>query len=166
MRNFVYRSILLISLLQFSSLQAEQVSTKTPLTKGFNHVGLSVLSLDKSTQFFTDTLGWTLKGQDKNYPASFLSDGEMFLTLWQVKDRKSAVQFNRKNNVGLHHLAFSVDSFETLELIYQKVKKIEGVIIEFAPELAYGGPTKHMMIREPSGNRLEFAHNPPKKENK
>lgn len=33
-------------------------------------------------------------------------------------------------------------------------------IIELAPELAYGDPTKHMMIREPSGNRIEFAHTP------
>lgn len=24
-----------------------------------------------------------------------------------------------------------------------------------------GGPARHMMIREPSGNRLEFIHRPP-----
>lgn len=142
---------------------ADETSEKEALTAGFNHVGLSVLYLDKSTKFFTDTLGWKLSGQDPDYPASFLTDGEMFLTLWQVSEPGSAVKFDRKNNVGLHHLAISVASFDKLDVIYEKVKKVEGVVIEFAPELAYGGPTKHMMIREPSGNRLEFAHNPPKK---
>ncbi len=132
------------------------------LTSGFNHVGLSVLYLDKTTKFFTETLGWKLSGQDPDYPASFLTDGEMFLTLWQVKDPASAVKFDRKNNVGLHHLAISVPGFAELDALYEKVKAVDGVVIEFAPELAYGGPTKHMMIREPSGNRLEFAHNPPK----
>jgi len=140
---------------------AEEVANK-PLTSGFNHVGLAVLDLDASTHFFTDVLGWRLAGKDKKYPASFLSDGEMFLTLWQVTDPATAVKFDRKNNVGLHHLAFTVESFEALDKLYAAVKNVEGVVIEFPPELAYGGPTKHMMIREPSGNRLEFAHNPPK----
>ena len=121
-----------------------------------------MLYLDKSTWFFTDILGWQLKGEDPDYPASFLSDGEMFLTLWQVEDPVNAVKFDRKNNVGLHHLAFTVPGFEELDALYEILKKVDGVVIEFAPELAYGGPTKHMMIREPSGNRLEFAYNPPK----
>ncbi|NKB38754.1 MAG: VOC family protein [Gammaproteobacteria bacterium] len=132
------------------------------LTSGFNHVGLTVLDLDKSTRFFTYTLGWKLSGQDPDYPASFLTDGEMFLTLWQVKDPASALKFDRKNNVGLHHLAISVPGFAELDALYEKVKAVDGVVIEFAPELAYGGPSKHMMIREPGGNRLEFAHNPPR----
>ena len=153
---------LLILVSGFSFVTAEDNKSNIPLTTGFNHVGLTVSSLEQSTDFFTKTLGWTLKGRDDEYPASFLSDGEMFLTLWQVKNPDKAVTFNRKNNVGLHHLALSVASFEDLETIYQKVKMVKGVVIEFAPELAYGGPTKHMMIREPSGNRIEFAHNPPK----
>jgi len=154
---------ILFFVLNINSVLADEVIKQEALTAGVNHVGLSVLYLDKSTKFFTDTLGWKLSGQDPDYPASFLTDGEMFLTLWQVSDPESAVKFDRKNNVGLHHLAISVASFDKLDVIYEKVKQVDGVVIEFAPELAYGGPTKHMMIREPSGNRLEFAHNPPKK---
>ncbi|MFT5350370.1 MAG: lactoylglutathione lyase [Planctomycetota bacterium] len=146
----------------FNCAYAEDAGQAVPLTSGFNHLGLSVLYLDKSTQFFTETLGWKLSGEDPDYPASFLTDGEMFLTLWQVSDPASAIKFDRKNNVGLHHLAISVPGFDELDALYEKVKQVEGVVIEFAPELAYGGPTKHMMVREPSGNRLEFAHNPPK----
>lgn len=31
------------------------------------------------------------------------------------------------------------------------------VVVELSSELAYGGLAKHMMIRDPSGNRIEFA---------
>ena len=130
------------------------------LTVGFGHVGLSVSDLEATTNFFVKTLGWKLRGGDPSYPAKFVSDGKMFLTLWQTTTKTESVKFNRKKNVGLHHLAFTVASFEALEEIHQRVKLIEGVVIEFPPELAYGGPRKHMMIREPSGNRLEFAHSP------
>ena len=145
-----------------SMASGEEATSKRVMTSGFNHVGLSVTDLDRSTEFFTQTLGWRLTGRDEDYPATFMTDGEMFLTLWRVNDPDTAVQFDRKNNVGLHHLAISVASFEILEELYERVKTVEGVVIEFPPELAYGGPTKHMMIREPSGNRLEFAHNPPR----
>ncbi|MBV1910529.1 MAG: VOC family protein [Kangiellaceae bacterium] len=146
-----------------SSCFAEVASSeknKPALTLGFDHVGLSVSNLDATTNFFVDTLGWELRGGDPSYPAKFVSDGKMFLTLWQTANGKNAVEFNRRNNVGLHHLAFTVASFEELEEIHRRVKSVDGVVVEFPPELAYGGPKKHMMIREPSGNRLEFAHSP------
>jgi lactoylglutathione lyase len=148
--------------LSLSIANGEEESANTAMTSGFNHVGLSVTDLEKSTRFFTETLGWRLTGRDEDYPATFMTDGEMFLTLWRVTEPETAVKFDRKNNVGLHHLAISVASFDRLDELYERVKNVEGVVIEFAPELAYGGPTKHMMIREPSGNRLEFAHNPPR----
>ncbi|PCJ16728.1 MAG: glyoxalase, partial [SAR86 cluster bacterium] len=65
-----------------------------------------------------------------------------------------------KNNVGLHHLALSIASFEELDALYEVLANTDGVVIEFSPEPLSGGPTKHMMIREPSGNRLEFIHRP------
>ena len=145
-----------------TAAEVDSAEGAKPLTSGFNHVGLAVTDLDKSTRFFTKTLGWKLSGNDPDYPASFLTDGEMFLTLWQVADPDNAVKFDRKNNVGLHHLAISVPGFEELDALYEKIRQVDGVVIEFAPEPAYGGPTRHMMIREPSGNRLEFVHNPPK----
>ncbi len=101
-------------------------------------------------------MGWKKEGEDTSYPAVFVSDGAMLLTLWQISDAKTTVKFSRKNNVGLHHLAFSAVSFEALEEIHQRVKDVKGVVVGFAPELAYGGPVKHMMIREPRCKRLEF----------
>ncbi|MGB0834161.1 MAG: VOC family protein [Psychrobium sp.] len=156
------KQLLILLTLLTVHISAEASEAKKPLTSGFNHVGLTVSNLDKSTHFFTDVLQWKLVGGDEKYPAKFVSDGKMFLTLWQTKDPKKTVTFNRKNNVGLHHLAFTVDTLEGLNALFEKVKTVDGVIIEFAPEPAYGGPTMHMMIREPSGNRLEFSYRPPK----
>ena len=131
------------------------------MTRGLNHLGLTVSKLDASVQFFTDTLGWRVAGGDRDYPAVYVTDGQLFLTLWQATE--PAAPFNRKTNVGLHHLALTVDSFEALDVLHRRFLKAPGVVIEFGPELNGGGPTKHMMIREPSGNRLEFAHNPPRR---
>lgn len=148
--------ITFITLFSINNLDAKE----TMLTEGFNHVGLTVTDLAASSDFFIKTLGWNKAGEDKNYPAIFVSDGKMFLTLWRAKTPETAIKFNRKNNVGLHHLAISAASFEALDEIYQRVKNVKGVVVEFAPELAFGGPGKHMMIREPSGNRLEFIFRP------
>ena len=148
--------IAFITLFSINSVNAKE----TMLTKGFNHVGLTVTDLTASSEFFIKTLGWNKAGGDESYPAVFVSDGKMFLTLWQATNPETAIKFNRKNNVGLHHLAISATSFEALDEIYKRVKNVEGVVVEFAPELAFGGPGKHMMIREPSGNRLEFTFRP------
>ena len=128
------------------------------MTGGVDHIGLSVSKLTASTSFFVGALGFKVSGRDPKYPAVFMNNGEMSLTLWQTDEKP--VAFNRKGNVGLHHLAIQVTSFEALDALHEVVKQIPGVVIEFSPELAYGGPAKHMMIREPSGNRLELVHRP------
>lgn len=127
---------------------------------GVNHIGLSVSKLQQSQDFFINSLDFRLVGTRDSYPAAFVSNGEIMVTLWQVSNIERHQAFDRKNNVGLHHLAFNVDSFTELEQLHQKLLKTPGVVIEFAPELLGPGPSKHMMIREPSGNRLEFIHRP------
>lgn len=73
---------------------------------------------------------------------------------------EKAFPFDRKNNVGLHHLAFSISTVEALDAMHERLKDAPGVTIEFAAELNQGGPAKHMMIRELSSNRIEFIHRP------
>ncbi len=152
--------IIMITLVMTLTTSFNSFAKNTVLTTGFNHVGLTVKHLDASTKFFVETLGWEIKGGDKSYPANYVSDGNMFIALFQATTPSKAVEFDRKNNVGLHHLAISVKSIEALNELYERVKRVPSVVIEFAPELANGGPSKHMMIREPSGNRLEFKAKP------
>ena len=57
-----------------------------PRTLGVDHVGLAVRDLMLSRRFFCDCLGWLVVGDVPAYPASFVSDGYVVLTLWQVRD--------------------------------------------------------------------------------
>ncbi|RJY17871.1 VOC family protein [Parashewanella spongiae] len=132
------------------------------MTQGLNHLGLSVKHLERTAEFFVHTLGWKKAGGYPDYPSIFITDGKMFLTLWQTQSDAKTIDFDRKHNVGLHHLAFSVASLNDLNALHASFQKLDDVEIEFAPQPNGGGPTIHMMIREPSGNRLEFAFNPPK----
>ncbi len=128
------------------------------VTRGVHHVGLTVSRLEESAAFFTGLLGWREVRRDAEYPAVFVSDGSVLVTLWQVNDPEHAPAFDWKNRVGLHHLALEVDSRERLEALYGILAEAPGVRIEFAPEPLRGGPAMHMMCYEPSGIRVELIH--------
>lgn len=126
-------------------------------TQGIHHVGLAVKDLSVTAEFFIDTLNFEKVDERPDYPAIFVSDGTVLVTLWQVSDPESATPFDRKSNIGLHHLAFRLNSFEELDVMYEKLKARSDVEIEFAPELIGKGPAKHMIFREPGGIRLELS---------
>ena len=129
-------------------------------TLGIDHVGLTVKYLEDSAAFFTEQLGWEVVGEMPDYPAVFVSNGYMKLTLWQAENPEAARVFDRKSTIGLHHLAIGLPSFEELDRLYEKLKSVSNIEIEFSPEHSGKGPHKHMMIREPSGIRIEFVHRP------
>ena len=136
---------------------AQEKEDETPaVTRGVNHIGFAVRDLEASVGFFVDGLGWRKAGGNPDYPAIFVTDGEVFVTLWQTTDPATTIAFDRKNNVGLHHFAMTVPDLETLDELHATLKSYPGVSVEFAPEFLGDGPTTHMMIREPSGLRLEF----------
>ena len=125
-------------------------------TSGLNHLGLSVRDLNQSVEFFVTCLGWTESGRDMSYPRSAVSDGIIRLTLWQVDNTLKVEAFDRKKNIGLHHLALQVETEEGLMSLAGKVSEYPDVKVEFMPELVGDGPRKHMMFREPGGIRLEL----------
>jgi catechol 2,3-dioxygenase-like lactoylglutathione lyase family enzyme len=134
--------------------------TVTSLTRGIDHVGLTVRDLGQTLDFFVNCLGWKQVGEKPDYPAAFVSDGHLLVTLWQRKNEDSPVDFDRKSNVGLHHLALRVESEDALNEVAERIGKWPGARIEFAPELLGKGPKKHTMIYEPGGIRLEFDYAP------
>ena len=126
------------------------------ITFGVEHVGLAVKDVHETTRFFTDILGFSKLGEREDYPAIFLTDGITKITLWQVSNPTTATPFDRRANIGLHHLAFKVENDAALDALYEKLKNVPNVVIEFAPELLGKGPSRHMMMYEPSGIRIEF----------
>src|SRR5579863_3736699 len=126
------------------------------LTAGVDHVGLAVATPAQSRAFFIECLGWQLVGERPDYPAAFVSDGCTRLTLWQVAEPAACVAFDRRRNVGLHHLALRVPGRAQLDALYARVAAWPGVVTEFAPQPTGGGPKWHAMLREPGGCRIEF----------
>lgn len=121
-----------------------------------HHLGLAVSNLKASADFFTECLGWSIVKRKPHYPAIFVSSGSCMITLWQTQE--NAEEFDRHNNVGLHHLALRVESETELYALYERVKAVKNINIEFAPEPLNDGPSMHFMINEPSGIRLEFIY--------
>ncbi|MGY5618768.1 VOC family protein [Vibrio cincinnatiensis] len=126
------------------------------LTSGTHHIGLAVSKLEESAEFFTKLLGWEEVKRREDYPAIFVKDDTLMITLWKTQIEKP-VQFDRKTNVGLHHLALQVkrkeDLFQVLEVL-----KANNIEIEFEPTAIREGPSMHMMCYDPSGIRIEFYY--------
>ena len=68
--------------------------TKTALTQGAHHIGLTVPDLARTRSFFIDALGFSLLREIAYYPAAFLSDGTTLITLWQAENTETATPFS------------------------------------------------------------------------
>ena len=130
--------------------------SKAAVTQGAHHIGLTVPNLAETRAFFLNTLGFSQAGEVPDYPAVFLTDGSVMITIWQAENPDTAVAFDRKNVIGLHHFALKVGNADSLDVLHDKLKITDGVEIEFAPEPLGGGPTRHMMCSIPGGIRTEF----------
>lgn len=132
------------------------MTNSNPVTRGAHHVGLTVPDLKQAQEFYVDVLGFKVLGEIADYPAVFLSDESIMLTLWQAEDPANATAFDRKNVIGLHHLAFTVEDGEALDQLHTRLQSTANVTIEFAPENLGDGPTRHFTISMPGGIRIEF----------
>ena len=132
------------------------MSNHEPITRGAHHVGLTVPDLAETREFFLKTLGFEQVGDVPDYPAVFLKDTNTMITLWQAENPATATPFDRKNIIGLHHLAMLVENHAALDSLHGELQKTAGVDIEFAPEPLGESGVKHMMTNIPGGIRVEF----------
>ena len=128
------------------------------LTQGIHHVGLTVPDLDQARAFFCGTLGLAEVGGIPDYPSIFVSDGAILLTLWRAADPLTARAFDRRANIGLHHLSLSVPDDAALQAAWEAVTAHPEVVVDAAPgPIRPGSSTRHFLIFIPGGIRLEFA---------
>jgi catechol 2,3-dioxygenase-like lactoylglutathione lyase family enzyme len=125
----------------------------TAKTQGAHHIGLTVPNLAAARHFFIDALGFSQVGEVADYPAVFLSDGSIMMTLWQAEDPATATPFDRRCNIGLHHLALRVSDLDKLA---SELAARDDVSIEFRPEGLGSSGLQHMMCRIPGNIRMEF----------
>ncbi|PSJ43105.1 VOC family protein [Allosphingosinicella deserti] len=128
------------------------------LTRGVHHIGLTVPDLDAAKTFFCDTLGFDQVGGVPDYPSVFVSDGAILLTLWRAADPITARAFDRRANIGLHHLSLAVADDAALDAVWETVHAHPQVTVDVAPEpMRPGSATRHFLVFIPGGIRLEFA---------
>ena len=128
------------------------------LTRGVHHIGLTVPDLDQARGFFCGVLGFDEVGGVPAYPAIFVSDGAILLTLWRAADPMTARAFDRRANIGLHHLSLAVADDAALDAAWAKVTAHPEVVIDAAPgPMRPGSATRHFLVFIPGGIRVEFA---------
>ncbi|MDF1693340.1 MAG: VOC family protein [Zhongshania sp.] len=125
-------------------------------TQGIHHLGLTVKDIHDTCGFFCDRVGFKVVGEKPDYPAIFVSDGTIMLTLWQAKSDNPTVSFDRHHNIGLHHFALRVADHKALEVLHNRLEGLAGVDIEFKPEPLGQTDIMHMMCTIPGGIRVEF----------
>ncbi len=123
-------------------------------TLGIHHAGLTVPNLDHAETFFVEALGFEVVGEKPDYPAVFVSDGTVMLTLWQAEP--NALIADRKKHIGLHHLALRVADTDALKVLHSELRQRHDVDVEFEPESLGSGQTRHMMFSIPGNIRLEL----------
>lgn len=138
------------------------MTSTSPLTLGAHHVGLTVPDLAPTKSFLEGALGFQQVGEVPDYPAVFVSDGTVMLTLWRAENPETATPFDRRKNIGLHHLALKVADVTALDTVYERVRAWPGVEIEYAPgPVRPQSPARHFICIIPGGLRFEFFA-PPK----
>ena len=133
------------------------MTDKASSTSGAHHIGLTVPDLTPTSEFLEGALGFRVVGENADYPAVFLSDGQLVITLWRAENQDDATPFDRKRNIGLHHLALKTSDGTELDDIYDRVSTWPGVEIEFEPQPpSAGSKSRHFICSIPGGIRFEF----------
>jgi len=127
-------------------------------TCGLSHVALSVPNIQATRDFF-EALGFhELPELECHMPnhSLMLTDGTAVITLWQIQGK--AEQFDRRHNIGLHHISVRVRSMDDLYALYNKALMVKGVHDEFAPAPLAGTNLVRAMLYEPCGIRVELTY--------
>ena len=97
----------------------------TARTRGAHHVGRTVPDLGAARGFLIHDRGFTQGREKPDHPAEFVSHGEVMFTLWRAEDPASAIAFDRRHGICLHHLALQVASASALDAPHDDLARRE-----------------------------------------
>ena len=119
--------------------------------KRVGHLVLNVKNVQKSTQFYTEVLGFEVALQKKD--ATFLTCGKIHhdLALFQASPMAPPVS---KGGLGLNHMALQVEDFDMLTKYYHVLKDRE--LIDRTTD---HGMTSSIYLKDPDGNGIELFCN-------
>ncbi len=122
------------------------------------HVLLKVADIERSKAFYANVLGFEVVEEDPEHGGVFMSlgmDGHT-LDLSPVDDPATAQQLTA-NRVGVHHIAFQVDSEAALKNAYFSLQD-QGIEVVRAIDHV---SQKSIYFHDPDGNRLEIYYELP-----
>ena len=122
------------------------------------HVLMRVADVERSKAFYSNVLGFEVVEQDPEHGGVFMTLGEHGHTLdiTPVEDPATA-QPPVQNRLGVHHIAFQVDSYEALKDAYFTLQE-QGVKVDRAIDHV---SQKSIYFHDPDGNRLEIYYELP-----
>jgi catechol-2,3-dioxygenase len=126
--------------------------------KRLGHVLLRVADIERSKAFYSKTLGFEVVEEDPEHGGVFMSLGEHghTLDLFQVEHPETAQPLS-PNRVGVHHIAFMVDSEKALKDAYFSLQE-QGIEVVRAVDHV---SQKSVYFNDPDGNRLEIYYELP-----
>ena len=122
------------------------------------HVLLRVANIEHSKAFYSKTLGFEVVEEDPEHGGVFMSLGEHghTLDLVQADQPQTTAPFS-PHRVGVHHIAFMVDSEAALKEAYFSLQE-QGVEVVRAIDHV---SQKSIYFNDPDGNRLEIYYELP-----
>ena len=115
------------------------------------HVVLKARDLQRAEKFYTELLGFEVVARLQRPRGVFFSLGAQHHDL-AVLEVPAEAEAPQENQVGLHHVALQVESFEELKEFY-RILKAHNVTITSTTD---HGITKSIYFLDPEGNRFEL----------
>ena len=119
--------------------------------KKVGHVVLKARDLEQVEKFYTEIMGFEVVTRLKRPRGVFFSLGEQHHDL-AVLEVPPEAEDPKENQVGLHHVALQVESFDALKECYRTLKSHDIPIVRAVDH----GITKSIYFCDPAGNRLEL----------
>jgi catechol-2,3-dioxygenase len=122
------------------------------------HVLLKVADTERSKKFYSELLGFEVVEEDPQHGGVFMTLGEdgHNLDLSPV-DNPASAQRPSPGQLGVHHVAFKVESFAALKDAYFTLQD-QGVEILRAIDHV---SQKSIYFNDPDGNRIEIYYDEP-----